>query len=206
MKNKYIFFIFDLDGVLLNSIENMNFSWNQTRKKFSIAKQFSSYKKYIGIPFTKILTNLGILRNHLAIKEYYKKVSGDQLSKLHLYPKTLYILKSLNKKNIDFSIVTSKDITRTNKILKKFNINPKSIHCPKKNLKGKPHPDQILECLKKNQIKSLKNVCYVGDTDYDFLAAKRAGIDFIFCQYGYGKNLKKYKYKIKKFSELKNFF
>ena len=62
-EKKYIFFIFDLDGVLLNSIENMNFSWNQTtRKKFNILTKFSSYKKYIGIPFTKILTNLGIFK------------------------------------------------------------------------------------------------------------------------------------------------
>ena len=91
---------------------------NQTRKKFNILTKFSSYKKYIGIPFTKILTNLGILKNHLAIKEYYKKISGEQLSKLNLYPKTLYILRSLNEKRINFSIVTSKDLTRTNKILK----------------------------------------------------------------------------------------
>ena len=38
MKIKLI--IFDLDGVLINSLPNMIYSWNAVRKKFKIKKEF----------------------------------------------------------------------------------------------------------------------------------------------------------------------
>ena len=34
--------------------------------------------------------------------------------------------------------------------------------------------------------------CYVGDTEFDYIAAKNAKIDFIFANYGYGRVKSKY--------------
>ena len=42
------------------------------------------------------------------------------------------------------------------------------------------------------------------DTKFDFIAAKRAGIKFIFANYGYGKNTPLYKYKINKVKDILN--
>ena len=42
MKNrKFSFFIFDLDGVILNSNFNMNKSWTKTSKDFGLNIKFS---------------------------------------------------------------------------------------------------------------------------------------------------------------------
>lgn len=202
---KYSFFIFDLDGVLLNSINNMNYSWIKTKKKFKLKKGFLSYKKLIGLPFNQILKKLSIKNNLKEITNYYKKISNKEMNKLDLYPDVLKMLNQLKKKKIRFSIVTSKDYQRTKEILKYFKIKPVSLHCPKKNLRGKPYPDQILECLKKNKIKKIKDTCYVGDTNFDYLSSKKAGISFIFCKYGYGKNSVKFKNKINNFKDLKKF-
>ena len=57
---KFSFFIFDLDGVIFDSKKNMQVSWEITCKKFNLKKSFKSYFKKIGIPFYKILINLGI--------------------------------------------------------------------------------------------------------------------------------------------------
>ena len=47
------------------------------------------------------------------------------------------------------------------------------IQSPEKNLKGKPHPDQLLKVI--TELKVKKNQCiYIGDTYIDFLAAKNA--------------------------------
>ena len=52
--------IFDLDGVLIDSIENMESSWNSTNKKFNLDISFNKYRKYIGKPFKEILKSLGV--------------------------------------------------------------------------------------------------------------------------------------------------
>lgn len=48
----------------------------------------------------------------------------------------------------------------------------------------------------------LKNACYVGDTFGDQAAAKEAGIDFIWAEYGFGTNVEKKG--IKRISDLEN--
>ena len=201
-KKNFQYFIFDLDGVILNSLDNMNYSWSKTRKEFNIKAHFRDYKKFIGLPFETILYNLKVKNNYQQIKKFYGKTSKIKIKKIKLYSNVKKVLKIFKNKNLDYSIVTSKDINRTKKIIKFFNLYPKSIHCPKKSLRGKPYPDQILECLKKNKIKNKKKVCYVGDTNFDYLAAKKAGIGFIYCNYGYGKKSIKYKHKINNFKSL----
>ena len=103
------------------------------------------------------------------------------------------------------SIVTSKDLIRSKKLLKKFNLKFDSLHCPTSKIPGKPNPALILKSLNKIRIK--KNyVCYVGDTRFDQVAAKRAGISFVYANYGYGNLRQKKLIKISSFSQLENFF
>ena len=43
LKKKFAHFIFDIDGVILNSKNNMKFSWIATNDKFDLKKSFSKY-------------------------------------------------------------------------------------------------------------------------------------------------------------------
>ena len=56
MKNKIKLVIFDLDGVLIDSKQNMKVSWNAARKKFNLKQKFKDYFQYVGLPFNKIST------------------------------------------------------------------------------------------------------------------------------------------------------
>ena len=85
--------------------------------------------------------------------------------------------------------------TEGRKILKRFNLKFDYISCPEPNLRAKPWPDQIFKCIKKFKIKK-KNCTYIGDSYYDYLSAKKAGISFIFAKYGYSKDRNVYKEKI----------
>ena len=100
------------------------------------------------------------------------------------------------------NILTSKDTGRTKKILKKIHIKPQVLKCPEANVPGKPNPFQILKILEDANISSDEAV-YVGDMYVDFLTANNANVDFIFAEYGYGKN-KNYTYKIKNISNIFN--
>ena len=51
MKNKKGLIIFDLDGVLINSEQNMSYAWSQTCKKLKLKISFNKYKKYVGLGF-----------------------------------------------------------------------------------------------------------------------------------------------------------
>ena len=197
--------IFDLDGVLINSKNNMFSAWLYVLKKFKLNISFNQYFKYIGIPFENILSKFKInIKHHKQIKETFSKESLKNISQIKLYPNVIKIINLLKKKNIKLAIVTSKDKLRSKKIVKRLKINIKQIFSPEKKLRGKPYPDQLIKTLKINNIKA-KNAVYVGDTKFDFLAAKRAGIKFIFANYGYGKDTSLYKYKINKVKDILNF-
>ena len=130
-------------------------------------------------------------------RDYFSKIGQPKF-----YPKTIKELKWLYSKNFYLCIVTSKDKIRTNLMLgdakKLFSI----IQCPQKNLIGKPYPDQILNVIKKLNVKK-KDCVYIGDTNIDYLSAKNAKIDFIFAEWGYGPN-HNYKLTIKNITKLKS--
>lgn len=179
-------------------------SWKNTSKKFNLKISFNKYEKYIGLPFKKILINLGIKKQYDDIEKNYSRQSMLNIKKIKLFPGVKIILNELKKKEIPYAIVTSKDKKRSLKIINKFKIQAKSIHTPNKKLRGKPYPDHLNYCIFKNKFKK-QNTCYVGDTYNDYMASKKAGIKFIFANYGFGKKSLKYKFKIKNFKELKKY-
>ena len=196
-------FIFDLDGVLIDSKNNMRESWLQVKKNFFIEVSFENYFQYIGIPFYDILNKLKIYNKQKEIKKCYDFYSKKNLIKIKFYKNVINILKRLKKKNCKICIVTSKDKIRTYLILKEY-INLFSIiQCPNKSLKGKPEPDHILYVINKLNIDK-KDSIYIGDTNFDYIASKKAKIDFVFADWGYG-NYRKYKYSISTISEILKF-
>ena len=195
--------LFDLDGVLINSKSNMKFSWNKVKKKFKLEQNFDEYFKFIGLPFENILTKINITKNVANIEKEYKKNSILYFNKIKLYKNVKNTLMSLKNKNIKIGIVTSKDKSRTIRIIKKLKVNFFNIVVsPQKKLRGKPFPDQINQAIKRLNVKKTETI-YVGDMFVDYLSAKNAKIDFVFADYGYGKNHNLYKKKLLNISDLK---
>ena len=199
MKKK--FYVFDLDGVLINSKKNMSLSWKQVRKKTGIKQKFKDYFQEIGKPFNVILRNLGVKRNlHSKIEKEYSKASIKNFSKIKLYPKSRFILQKLKKKGKIVGLLTSKDKKRVLKLLKKFKLKFDIVLCPLNKRLCKPNPHQLNLAVKKFNIKKTETV-YIGDMPVDKLTAKKSSIDFVYCKYGYG-NLVKQKYSINNISKI----
>ena len=75
--------IFDLDGVLLDSLKNMLVSWNSVNKKFDLNISFNEYYKHIGIPFKDILKSLKIKKSKFSlIEKQYTTKSFRNLNKV----------------------------------------------------------------------------------------------------------------------------
>ena len=182
MKKAYIF---DLDGVLIDSKHMMEQSWNICELEHKLTQPFEEYFKHIGMPFRDILKVIGIEDNHDAIKHTYDKASIELMEYcLEFYPGVEDTLREL-KKHAKLGVVTSKTAERTRLILDKLDIEFDYVVSPKTGLRGKPAPDQILFCLAMLNVDP-QDAVYVGDMQVDYWAAEKAGIDFIHATYGYG--------------------
>ena len=60
--------IFDLDGVLIDSLKNMKFALNKTSIKLSLELNFEIYRKYLGLPL-KIMKKMKIKKGVKIIKK-----------------------------------------------------------------------------------------------------------------------------------------
>ena len=183
MKKAYIF---DLDGVLIDSKHMMQQAWQVCELEYELTQTFDEYFKCIGMPFKDILKTIGIEDNHDAIKHTYDKASIELMEYcLEFYDDVEDTLKELKKKH-KIAVVTSKTAERTKLILDKMNVEFDYVVSPKTGLRGKPAPDQIMFCLAMLNVDP-QDAVYVGDMQVDYWAAHRAGIDFIHANYGYGK-------------------
>ena len=198
-KNKVI--IFDLDGVLINSAPNMRYALNQTSKKMNINLQFSLYKNFLGLPFEKIIQNMGIYKDVNLIKRNYEYFSKQKLSKIKIKKKFLLKLNQLKKKYY-LAVFTSKNRSRTKIILSEKKLFDCIITADDVS-SGKPNPQGLKKILKLLKLKP-NNCLYIGDSIYDYKASKLANIKYRHASWGYDQNLNKKKFikKIKNLSEI----
>lgn len=175
--------VFDLDGVLVDSKQNMETSWTTVMERKGIDIPFEEYFKHIGKPFEIILMDLGISKNHKSIKNIYDKTSKTNMELIKPFNgicETLLMLQTRSK----LAIVTSKSEDRTKMVLKLF---PKFdyVCCPSENMKGKPYGDQLEYTIEKCKSTPEKTV-YVGDMMVDKQCAENCGVEFIYAEWGYG--------------------
>lgn len=204
MKKKLI--VFDLDGVLINSLSNMRYSWNKVKKKCSVKNNFLDYQKFIGLEFYEILEKLNIEKKKFSkIKKTYSKFSLKSFDKIKLYPEVNKILKDLEK-DFKLAILTSKDKKRTHKILKKLlpKIKFSSVQSPQNRYRPKPNSDLLLKVISENNV-SLNEAIFIGDSEFDEKMAKNSKVKFIFASYGYSNFQRFNKNKIKNFRGLLKF-
>ena len=198
--------IFDLDGVILDSKKNMQNSWSKVCKKHRLNISFKKYEQYIGLPFFEILKKLKIKKEQFELikKDYFNYSNLYFRKKINFFPKILGVIKKL-KKNYKIAIFTSKNLTNTRLILKKINFKFDYLVAGSMVKNGKPAPEGILKILKKLKIIK-KNTFYVGDTTFDYKSAKNAKVNYVHVDWGFEKlDIKRVK-KIRKVSELSDFF
>lgn len=191
---------FDLDGVLIDSIDLMKYCWENTVKEFNINHKFEDFSALIGLPLTSIISILG-LPNGAKFIEHYKKLSYQNLDKIKVAKDTIDNLKKLSR-NYKISIYTSKTQERVEKIIDLFfkSIYFDSILTSDDVLHSKPDPEGLFKICKLVNSTNKQSI-YVGDTNFDFQTSKNAQMDFIYASWGYGE-VENFKYKINHLKEL----
>ena len=184
-KLKYKLYLFDLDGTLLDSDEMLRVTFHTLYKL---------YKPEYEIDDKHILTFSGPQIRDTLLQEFpnqdqdlmlseWRKYSRENYVKCaKLYPGADELLRKMSRKNVLFSIITNKHRYATDYAFKLMGIDDLNIFavCADEAGKLKPEPDGIYLAMKHFGIKNKRDVIYIGDSVYDYLTAKNAGVDFGF--------------------------
>jgi HAD superfamily hydrolase (TIGR01549 family) len=176
--------LFDLDGVIIDSKPNMAHSWSVVQERFSIDTPFESYFSNIGRPFPEIIQILGHSDQALEIEKVYKKASLELLGKIKVYDGVHETLALIDELGYKMGIVTSKDKARTDIVLRNIDLDFDIVRTPDNTCRGKPCPDHLLYAVAMLNVDPSESI-FVGDMEVDYLAAKRANIDFFHAKWGY---------------------
>jgi phosphoglycolate phosphatase-like HAD superfamily hydrolase len=185
MGQKYKLLLFDMDGVLIDSRRNMELSWSAVEATFELNVPFEDYFKLIGRPFNDIMVELGLGGQADKIKRVYDVASSCRVDLIDTYGNCLEVVKKIKKMGFRIGVVTSKDKSRTLEIIKRLNLLFDVVECPEAKGRGKPNPDPLFRAMLKCHSDPSETL-YIGDMDVDMEAAKRAGIDYMHADWGYG--------------------
>jgi phosphoglycolate phosphatase-like HAD superfamily hydrolase/CMP-N-acetylneuraminic acid synthetase len=182
---------FDMDGVLIDSIDVMEASWDYATMSARLSIPFSDYQEHIGKSFRDILTILKVPFNLFdLITEKYEKKSTSLVESINLVDGIEVALNKIKSANVKVSIVSSKTAFRAKEIVARYfsNIQFDAIITPEDVDvgRGKPNPDQLLLACIKAGVDPHQTI-YIGDMEVDRLTAERAGTHFIHAAWGYGK-------------------
>lgn len=177
--------LFDLDGVLLHSQENMRQAWDVVLTETDVNQPFEAYFSLIGRPFQDIMAQLGVTSDTERIEKIYMTASFDFLSNATFFPQVGETLAIIRDMGVKLGVVTSKDAPRTRAVLEQLDIKFVSVQSPNRKFRGKPAPDYLLLAMAEAG-EDPADTLFMGDMETDWQAACRAGIDYVHAAWGYG--------------------
>jgi len=176
--------IFDLDGTLVNTLEDLAESMNEVLRQMGFpAHPVESYRYFVGGGIVRLASMVlppdrvdgeSVDRCvHLMRMEYEKRWD----SKSALYPGVAELLSGLAARGIKMAILSNKPDGFTRKIYEKFlsSWDFQEIEGARPGMPVKPDPAQAL--LIAIKLKTIpERILYVGDTDTDMETALAAGM------------------------------
>ncbi len=164
--------LFDLDGVLIDSLDSWHSLYNDTLTHFGKEKMsMNEFKKAcMGASLEENMEKLGM---GMEGATYIRSNAVNYVNEIKIFPETLDVIESIKKKQ---GIVTNSPPNRTKKILDKFDLwDYFEVVVDAGDVENlKPAPDLVLEACKRLGIKP-KEAVFVGDNHVDIEAGRAAG-------------------------------
>lgn len=189
---KYHTILFDLDGTLLNTIEDLTDSVNYVMEQYHCPKySVEAIRSFVGNGIRNLMIKavpggedhpefedmFGLFR------EYYLH---HNLIKTGPYDGIMELLASLKEKKINMAIVSNKNQASVDVLRQDVfqGLIPIAIG-DQEGRPRKPEPDGIWEAMKQLGLTSTEGVLYVGDSEVDAATAKNAGLDLVLVSWGF---------------------
>ena len=185
--------IFDLDGTLLNTIEDLGYAANYALQKHGFpTHSLASYPYFVGNGVRRLITR--VLpeddRNDSTVatllkdfKEYYDLHNTDFT---HPYEGIVELLKDLRENDIAIAVASNKYQSAVETIISHYfgDFEWAAVEGHKEGVNPKPDPSVVFEILSKVNV-AKKEVLYVGDSGVDMETARRACVDSVGVTWGF---------------------
>ncbi len=181
-------FIFDLDGMILDSIEDSFNCVNQVLEEFKIPTYDVVDLKSMHYPtFRKYLNDNNTGKDTPVYPRYIELYAKDPLNNTKPFDGIIDVLTELQEMGVTLAICSNREENIVKQLARRFfdGINFKYISGFRKGIPDKPNPYRINEIICAENV-SPEEVLYFGDKDADVKVAKNAGIDLILVTYGQG--------------------
>lgn len=185
--------IFDLDGTLLNTIDDLGNAANYALAQCGYPiHDISAYPLFVGNGIKRLIerampenarTDGNIEKLRKLFTEYYNRHNTD-LTKP--YEGISELLSQLSKNRIKLAVASNKYHSAVEKLISHFfpEIPWAAIEGQKDNYPAKPNPAIILDILSKCPTNP-DDALYVGDSGVDIETARRAGIESVGVTWGF---------------------
>lgn len=183
--------IFDLDGTLLNTLEDLTDSVNYAMKLYGFpCKTIEEVRCFVGNGVGQLMklcipngdNNPQYEKCLSDFRDYY---SQNMQNKTDAYTGIRELLEELSRKNYKIGIVSNKfdsGVKELNEIY--FRQYIKVAIGESENISRKPAPDTVFKALKELGSTTDKAI-YVGDSEVDVLTAKNAGVICVGVTWGF---------------------
>lgn len=187
---KYNTVIFDLDGTLLDTLEDLTDSVNYALESMGYpTRTIDEVRNFVGNGVRKLIERAvpsntevnDIDKTFEYFIEYYSEHNQD---KTKPYEGVVELMGKLKENNIKMAIVSNKVHDAVLMLRDKFFVDVEVAIGDMPNMARKPEPDscyKALELLGSDP----KDACYVGDSEVDLETARNAGLDCISVLWGF---------------------
>ena len=185
--------VFDLDGTLINSLEDLADSANHVLTQHGFPPHpVDAYRYFVGDGVRKLIerilpeeerTDARIEQCRAEFVAYYKIHMEDKTS---VYPGIIELMKALKERGLKIAVATNKVHVAVAPLMAKYfpGIHFDSMIGQREGIPVKPHPQIMYDILKETGCQQ-SEALHVGDTATDMQLAHSAGVTPVGVLWGY---------------------
>lgn len=183
--------IFDLDGTLLNTLEDLRDSVNTALQKYDLpTRTLEEVRAFVGNGLRNLMiqavpdgeVNPVFEEVFEFFRDYYKTHCNIKTAP---YDGIMELMEELKKRNVKTAIVSNKVDAGVKELNKKHFAKFTEFAIGERvGISRKPAPDSVNEVIKILDVDKTQ-VLYVGDSDVDILTARNAGVRCISVTWGF---------------------
>ncbi len=188
---EYSTYVFDLDGTLLSTLEDLTTSTNYALQTHGLpTHSIDDVRRFVGNGVKKLIERAvpGGLENpkfedvYATFRSHYMEHSLDTTRP---YPGISETLDELKRRGKRIAVVSNKFYTATQELCRHFFRNSVEVAIgEREGIRKKPAPDTVEEALRQLGVDKADAV-YIGDSDVDVATARNSGLPCISVLWGF---------------------
>ncbi len=185
--------IFDLDGTLLNTLEDLTDSTNFALKHFNyLERTIDEIRQFVGNGVAKLIERaipMGLNNPNFneCLNIFKQNYAQNMYNKTAAYPGIIKMLQELKQQGCKTAVVSNKFDMAVKELCGKYFPDLIDIAAGENEAEGirkKPYPDSVLKVMKTLNVDAMQTI-YVGDSEVDILTAKNANLKCISVSWGF---------------------